>query len=495
MDPHRSTAPPTLDRALFWVQWMMPLLIAVILIAIPRGGYGAGLDRLLPLLAYGLVTPAVLLAYPGALRARAVPPRLFYPQIAIWVVLVVQAALLSNNADRFDFNLFTSLALGLGLNILVAVAVLFASLRAALAVARLWGVGPRPVGGGRITLHILPLLLGVGIAILSTQFWYQPSLGSLWALIQAPIYAVSTGPFLAISLVLWAAYRGRNLPPRFGLLLGIAVGLFLLQELFHTLSMLLLINGGVLGPDLPGRELLGGFATLVELSAWVLAILALSLLLRGLGVGPVAAGPAQNRALSAPHPVLESVIRVGQWVAVPGIPLYLILGRQIFGGLGWYSVLLIMISPLIIIALLIAPIITSIPSRRKRALGPVYVIGTLALWAGVFLAGLFIRDAGDGPPEAHILDGVIPVDVSESLMYLFAMIAILAWLGTLVGLALAPAAAAPGAPPPGGPAQQFPAPAQQFPAPGQQSPPPAYGPAEHGSAPAPGENNTPGAAR
>lgn len=135
---------------------------------------------------------------------------------------------------------------------------------------------------------------------------------------------------------------------------------------------------------------------------------------------------------------------VMQWWAPVILPFWVLLGRGFVGaGLGYVGVLgFLAIAPAILIALYIPAVITLGDNdvRIARTTRFAYSISACLLWGTVVVAGLFVPDAGDGPPMPSAVmtwtSGRISIDQTLMIMTAGIVVAVAADV-VVIGLAIA----------------------------------------------------------
>lgn len=129
------------------------------------------------------------------------------------------------------------------------------------------------------------------------------------------------------------------------------------------------------------------------------------------------------------------------------IPLNLLLvawvwfGRIFFGVGGWFLLIFMLtVVPVLLIGLLITTVLAFTQPGRPRSLTRPQAHAQLATWAGMFLAGAFVPDFGDTEDSYVSLltqlfgrsDAML--DLSWTLMTVFAGVTLVAWVTLLVTL-------------------------------------------------------------
>lgn len=147
-------------------------------------------------------------------------------------------------------------------------------------------------------------------------------------------------------------------------------------------------------------------------------------------------------------------VRVFHWIAPVLLPLLVIFGREIFGApLGWMTLIAMMISPIVVIGMYIAPIIVVFDRDAKAARSTrlLYDIVSWVMWALLIVVMLTIVDGGDSPPYLSVVSNwnLMTNEASSAVCAVALILAFFAWLGTItvaiVGVVQSRSEAHPGA--------------------------------------------------
>lgn len=129
-------------------------------------------------------------------------------------------------------------------------------------------------------------------------------------------------------------------------------------------------------------------------------------------------------------------VRVFQWIAPVLLPVLVVFGRGFFGApLGWMTLIALVVSPFVVIAMYFAPIIVVFDRDAKavRSTRVLYDVASLVTWAAMLVMMFTLEDGGDSPPFGSVIStwGWVSSDASSGIFVVALIIAVLGWLGAL----------------------------------------------------------------
>lgn len=129
-------------------------------------------------------------------------------------------------------------------------------------------------------------------------------------------------------------------------------------------------------------------------------------------------------------------VRVFQWIAPVLLPALVVFGRGILGApTGWMTLVAVIASPLVIIAMYFAPIIVLFDRDAKagRSTRLYYDIASWVTWGALLVMMFTLEDGGDAPPFGSVIStwGWTSSEVSSGIFVVALIVAFLGWVGTL----------------------------------------------------------------
>lgn len=130
-------------------------------------------------------------------------------------------------------------------------------------------------------------------------------------------------------------------------------------------------------------------------------------------------------------------VRVFQWIAPVLLVGFVLFGRGLLGApLGWMAAIGLFIAPVVTIAMYISAIVfvfdrDAAAAKTSRL---AYDVPSYLLWAALIAMGFTLQDGGDDGVYGSVLSqwGVLSDDATVTAFTVAMVIAVLAWVGTLI---------------------------------------------------------------